>query len=172
MSQVNIQDTRRWIPDPGTGYTVSGVYRLITMRPPPTEHVPEALLWRKEVPLKIIVFTLRLCRLRLPTKSNLFCRGIKSEEAQLCVTGCGFQETENHLFFLSCSVFGQIWQLCEIGFVFTLLILIILLIILFSLVTFLAAQNLGIPSCIWFGLFRRKETAKYFAVKRTIHCSF
>jgi hypothetical protein len=24
---------------------------------PPTEHVPEALLWRKEVPLKITVFT-------------------------------------------------------------------------------------------------------------------
>jgi len=43
--------------------------------------------------------------------TNLYRRGVIPLEAQMCVAaGCGFQETENHLF-LSCPLFDQIWQL-------------------------------------------------------------
>jgi hypothetical protein len=46
----------------------------------------------------------------LPSKTNLFLRGIISPETQLCVSGCGQQESETHLF-LTCRLFGQLWQL-------------------------------------------------------------
>lgn len=60
--------------------------------------------------MKVSIFSLRLFRSRLPTKVNLLRRRIIPSEAQWCVTGCGIQESENHLF-LNCVVFGQIWQL-------------------------------------------------------------
>jgi len=40
----------------------------------------------------------------LSSKSNLFRRGI------IPISGCGLQKLENHLF-VSCNLFGQIWQL-------------------------------------------------------------
>jgi len=83
---------------------------LLTDRRPPPQFDPVDLLWRREVPLKVSVFAWRLFRSRLPTKVNLFRRRIIPSDAQWCVTGCGIQESENHLF-LNCGVFGQIWQL-------------------------------------------------------------
>jgi len=110
MLQVDNDDVWRWIPDVTVGYTVSEAYRLLTVRPLPIECVLEAILWRKEVPLKVTVFTWRLFQFRLPSKTNLYPRGVIPSEAQMCVAGCGFQETENRLF-LSCPLFGQMWQL-------------------------------------------------------------
>jgi len=80
---------------------------LLTDRRPPPQFAPVDLLWRREVPLKVSVFAWRLFRSRLPTKVNLFRRRIIPSDAQWCVTGCGIQESENHLF-LNCGVFGQI----------------------------------------------------------------
>jgi len=80
---------------------------ILTDRPPLTHHVPAILLWRKDVPLKASMFTWRLFRHRLPSKTNLFHRGIIHENAQVCVSGCGFKESD-HLF-LYCPLFGQIW---------------------------------------------------------------
>jgi hypothetical protein len=47
---------------------------------------------------------------RLPSKVNLFQRGTIPHDSQLCVSGCGLHESENHLFFI-CRMFGHIWQL-------------------------------------------------------------
>ena len=62
------------------------------------------------MPLKVLVFSWRLLRNRIPTKDNLYRRRIIQEEAQLCISGCGKIETTYHLF-LHCDVFGQVWQL-------------------------------------------------------------
>jgi len=67
------------------------------------------LLWRKDIPLKVSVFAWRLFRNRLPTKANLFRRGIVQHDAQMCVTRCGLVESDVHLF-LHCDTFGQVWQ--------------------------------------------------------------
>jgi len=150
MLQVDSFDVWRWIPDPTAGYTVSRAYMLLTTRHTPTECVPEALLWRKDVPLKVTVFTWRLFRFCLPTNENLYRRGVISHGAQMCVAGCGYQETENHLFHrVPCLVRCGNWS--EIGFVFTLKIIIILLIIFISLVPSLVALSRGAPLCICFG---------------------
>jgi len=54
--QVDIQNSWRWSPNPVTGYTVSGAYRVLTSGPHTTNLVPVNLLWRKDVPLKVSVF--------------------------------------------------------------------------------------------------------------------
>jgi len=52
------------------------------------------------------MFVWRLFQNRLPTKANLFRRGIIPREAQICVGGCGMQEMDVHLF-LNC---GNFWS--------------------------------------------------------------
>jgi len=59
---------------------------------------------------KVSILAWRLLHNRLPTKTNLVARGIISQEAQMCVTGCGEVETANHLFF-SCYIFKDLWSL-------------------------------------------------------------
>jgi len=108
--QVDIKVSWWWIHDLVVGYTVSSAYRVLTSRLPTTMHVPAAVLWRKDVPLKVSVFVWRLFQNMLSSKTNLLHRGIIPYEASLCVSGCGQQESETHLF-LSCHFFGQLWQL-------------------------------------------------------------
>jgi len=108
--QVDVDDGWTWFPDQIVGYTVRGAYQILTDKTPFYDCVFADLIWRKEVPLKVSVFAWRLFWNRLPTKVNLFQRGIIPHETQLCVGGCGLQETENHMF-LTCPLFGQIWHL-------------------------------------------------------------
>ncbi|CAJ2636641.1 unnamed protein product [Trifolium pratense] len=68
------------------------------------------LIWHRQVPLKVSIFVWRLLRDKLPTKANLVTRGILSEAAHHCVSGCGGVESAQHLF-LSCSTFDALWSL-------------------------------------------------------------
>jgi len=80
---------------------VRGAYHTLTDGTPLNHDVPliyDDLLWRKDVPLKVLIFAWRLFRNRLPTKDNLFRQGIIHMEDQLCVGGCGLQETNDYLF--------------------------------------------------------------------------
>ncbi|XP_039682999.1 uncharacterized protein [Medicago truncatula] len=99
-----------WLPDQISGYTVRGVYDLLTSQEQPHVHQNMELIWHNQVPLKVSILAWRLLRDRLPTKSNLVERGIISVENRFCVTGCGQVEDVNHLF-LSCPIFGALWPL-------------------------------------------------------------
>jgi hypothetical protein len=68
------------------------------------------LVWHKQVPLKVLIFTWRLLQDRLPTKINLVRRGIIHHDAARCVAGCTSDESVAQLF-LHCDVFGSLWQL-------------------------------------------------------------
>lgn len=63
-------------------------------------NVVSDMIWHRHVPVKVSIFSWRLLRNRLPTKANLVARGILSQEAQMCVTGCGEVEKVNLFFFL------------------------------------------------------------------------
>ncbi|GAU51257.1 hypothetical protein TSUD_98780 [Trifolium subterraneum] len=103
-------DRWQWWPDPDEGYTVRGAYQILTTQVSATMDDAEKLIWHSQVPLKVSFFVWRLLRDRLPTKANLVTRGILSPTAHLCVSGCGTVETAHHLF-ISCSVFGSLWEL-------------------------------------------------------------
>jgi hypothetical protein len=68
------------------------------------------LVWHKQVPLKVSILAWRLLRDRLSTKTNMVTRVIILSEAQLCVSGCGGDESTQYLF-LSCNTFGSLWAL-------------------------------------------------------------
>nr|ABN06086.1 H+-transporting two-sector ATPase, alpha/beta subunit, central region, related [Medicago truncatula] len=56
------------------------------------------------------MFVWRLFRNRLPTKDNLMQRHVLDIDDNVCVGGCGSQETTNHLLF-GCHTFCSIWFL-------------------------------------------------------------
>ena len=81
---------RRWIwsLDLDGGYRMQGVCRLLASDN--SHHAVEVLdsIWQ-HVPLKVSVFIWRLLRNRLLTKENLCRQGVVSQDAKLCVGGCG-----------------------------------------------------------------------------------
>ena len=66
------------------------------------------LIWHPQVLLKVSILAWHLLRDRLPTKINLLNRGIITVVDISCVTGCGHDESVDHLF-LHCNFFGVIW---------------------------------------------------------------
>nr|GEX59921.1 putative RNA-directed DNA polymerase, eukaryota, reverse transcriptase zinc-binding domain protein [Tanacetum cinerariifolium] len=70
----------------------------------PKENV--ATRWIKTIPIKVNVFAWKLCLDRLPTRSNLFKRGVQVQSS-LCPLCNTLQEDTSHLFF-SCDVASAI----------------------------------------------------------------
>jgi hypothetical protein len=107
------QDVWLWRPNAGDGYNVRGVYQML-MRQEMHDHddILDAV-WHKSVPLKISICVWRVFRNRWPTKNNLWRREvIPLDSQQLCVSGCGQNETATHLI-IHCSTFGSLWQLVK-----------------------------------------------------------
>jgi hypothetical protein len=115
--QPHVADQWRWRYDPEGGYTVRGVYTLLARTEVPEEVATTTLIWHKQVSLKVSVLAWRVLRNRLPTRDNLVRRHIIEPNAHFCVTGCGGEETAQHLF-LSCPVFAPLWGLLRswVGF--------------------------------------------------------
>jgi hypothetical protein len=99
--QDSVPDRWVWLPDQRGGYSVRGVYDMLTSQEQPQLHSSMELIWHNQVPLKVSILAWRLLRDRLPTKGNLANRGIIPMEGRFCVSGCGHVEDVNHLF-LSC----------------------------------------------------------------------
>jgi hypothetical protein len=91
--QVDSPDRWHWRLDPVSGYSVRDAYQILTSQDAVTTRAADDLLWHRQVPLKVSIFSWRLLRDRLPTKANLVTRGIISPDLHLCVTRCGGVET-------------------------------------------------------------------------------
>ncbi|GAU42320.1 hypothetical protein TSUD_25460 [Trifolium subterraneum] len=107
-------DVEGWQPDPVGGYTVRGAYQLLTYQDSVIMDDADKLIWHSQVPLKVSIFAWRLLRDQLPTKTNLVTRDILCSAAHFCVTGCGEAKPAHHLF-ISCSTFGSLWTLVDLG---------------------------------------------------------
>ena len=110
--QVDTHDTWRWLLDTSSSYIARGAYTfLITTGAPVISQ--DVDVWQKQIPTKVSLFAWRLFRNRLPTKDNLWHRRVIYSENAVCASGCGFQETTNHLF-LECTFFSSLWyQICH-----------------------------------------------------------
>jgi len=81
------------------GYSARSVYQMLTTYDSHTLHTTSDLIWHIYVSTKVYILALRLLHNRLSTKVNLVARGILSQEAQMCVTGCREVKTAQHSFF-------------------------------------------------------------------------
>jgi len=106
--QDHIPDRWRWSLDPINGYSIKGTYRFLTTADAPPEHGLSVDVWLKQVPLKVSLFAWRLFCNMLPTKYNLVRRHILHTGDNICVGGCGTQETADHLLF-GCVPFSNVW---------------------------------------------------------------
>ncbi|RHN73183.1 putative transcription regulator mTERF family [Medicago truncatula] len=113
LSNITLQESEAdvyiWCPNIGVGYTVRGVYHMLMRQEIHSYDVTADAPWHKSVPLKVSICAWRLFHNRWPTKDNLVRRGVITNENQLCVSGCGEQETIDHLI-IHCTIFGDLWK--------------------------------------------------------------
>jgi len=106
--QDSISDTWVWKLDHVHGYSLKGVYNLLTSN----EQEPQApftdIVWNKTVSLEVSIFTWQFLNKRLPTTNNLARRCVLSQGSLSCSGVCSQQESANHLF-LECSYFQEVW---------------------------------------------------------------
>jgi len=74
--QDNVHDSWRWQLDPIRGYSVKESYRYITNSDVMTNRTIVDDVWLKQIPSKVSLLVWRLLQNRLPTKDNLFRRGV------------------------------------------------------------------------------------------------
>jgi len=74
--QVQKEDKWLWNLEKSNAFTVRNVYNFLTTQTTVVNTVDAKLLWHKDISLKVVIFAWRLFRNRLPTKDNLFRRGI------------------------------------------------------------------------------------------------
>lgn len=91
------------------GYSVKGTYQYITTYVNSLDRGMFDVVWQRQVPLKVSVFTWRILRDRLPTQDNLLRRGIIHQDDTPCIGGCRSSETAEHLL-LRCDIFGSVWH--------------------------------------------------------------
>jgi len=96
--QSIVSDRWQWDLDTHDGYTVRGVYQILTTPTSPTIVATDELVWHKLVPLKVSIVAWRLLNDRLPTKISLQRRGSLQATTNTCVSGCGMAESTSHFF--------------------------------------------------------------------------
>lgn len=96
--QDNIFDYWKWLLEPTQGYSVRGTYHFLTATDDVLDGGRISNMWHKVVPSKIFVFTWRLLRNKIPTKTNLL------QRVCVCVTYltvhglfCGVTYCQNHM---------------------------------------------------------------------------
>lgn len=97
--------------DPSGVYTVRSAYKVLLTRQSGVPNVSLNRFWNKIGPLKITSFALKLAQDRIPSKENLYRRGIWQSSMIKCVGCLVGNESGNNLFF-ECPFFSKVWMLC------------------------------------------------------------
>jgi len=116
VSQVGMADMWVWKLHPSNKYTVQSAYSYLTAVDNNIIEDFHHFLWKKPIPLKVIIFVCRLFLNRLATKDNLWKRNVLDVSQVSCVASCGAVEDKDHLFF-QCDHYGRLWLLISIGLV-------------------------------------------------------
>lgn len=112
---VNLQEivSYKWVKkhDPEDGYSVKGVYHLLTRVDHHNHDHVSKIIWNRVVPLKVSLFASRLLNRRISTKDNLVYCIPNNLDSLLYLGGSRNEDTINHLFmdfffFLSFETFG------------------------------------------------------------------
>jgi len=113
LSNVTLQETTsdvwQWRPNVVNGYTVCDVYHMLMRQEMHDRDEVTDAIWHRNAPLKVSICVWRLLHNKWPTKDNLVRRGIIQSNSQLCVSGCGNNETADHLA-IHCPIFGELWH--------------------------------------------------------------
>ncbi|GKU85336.1 hypothetical protein SLEP1_g16 [Rubroshorea leprosula] len=106
------QDNWIWKNGQKEGYSVRSAYKMLSSKPREAEAAVYTTIWNKHVPFKVTAFVWRALQHRIPTKENLFKRGVKIQNSDFSCAQCGqVTETTDHLLF-ECEKSWLIWTSC------------------------------------------------------------
>jgi len=114
--QAGAEDRWIWQLHLSKMYSVSTTYQFLSaVRDVPIGNYD--ILWYKVVPLKVNIFVSQLLLNRIPTKNNLFRRGVTQHNDLPCTGGCDMDEDVDHLLF-QCGFYGSfclisLWLGCD-----------------------------------------------------------
>ncbi|GKV05586.1 hypothetical protein SLEP1_g17582 [Rubroshorea leprosula] len=106
-------DRWEWIHSADGQYSTTTAYAVLAkQRKEDDEEKIFKRVWNPTIPTKVAAFNWRVLMDRIPTRSNLFKRGIiKEVEERKCALCMGEEEDSSHLF-LNCSVAKWLWKAC------------------------------------------------------------
>ncbi|GKV25593.1 hypothetical protein SLEP1_g35004 [Rubroshorea leprosula] len=106
-------DVRQWIHSNNGVYTTRSAYKALTMELE-REQLGETLqkVWNAMVPSKVSAFSWQLLQDKIPTKANLFKRGIIQNMEDCKCELCGHQLEETSHLFTHCKVAYDLWNAC------------------------------------------------------------
>ncbi|GKV49601.1 hypothetical protein SLEP1_g56341 [Rubroshorea leprosula] len=107
--KIGGDDGWRWVHDSKGNYVVKKAYEFLA----PLESVLQGqlcrLVWCNLVPSKVSFFGWRLCLDRLPTKGNLYKRGVDMQEGSLMCSFCNEAMEEIDHLFCTCKEVWLLW---------------------------------------------------------------
>jgi hypothetical protein len=95
-------------------YSVKDVYKNLMTGLIVSSNPSLARAWHKSIPSKVACLAWRLFQNRIPTKDNLFRRGIIGHGSLKCVGYCGVEESVSHLF-CECPVILQVFVMLSVS---------------------------------------------------------
>jgi hypothetical protein len=112
----DVEDDWSWLPGEMGMFSVHSVYFTLGLVLPPVVVFSEfelevfSNMWKSPAPSKVLAFSWKLLRNRIPTKSNLLIRGVLNEVGGLnCVHCHGREEDVCHLF-IFCDFASKVWN--------------------------------------------------------------
>ncbi|PNX54946.1 ribonuclease H, partial [Trifolium pratense] len=111
------RDRRKWMPNTAGFFTVKSAYVQLPNRcaleeiDSFTANVLKSL-WKNNVPSKVSIFGWRLLLEKLPTRKDLFSKGVVTNNSERSCVLCFKEEEEEdtHHVFVNCCVATQIWN--------------------------------------------------------------
>ncbi|GAU38905.1 hypothetical protein TSUD_119710 [Trifolium subterraneum] len=111
----NEEDGWRWTPDPEGIFSVNSAFGLFSREIGEAPNLSSlekrifSFIWKSPAPSKVTVFIWQLLHNRIPTKDNLFLRGVIQQGTGCNCVWCGeVLESATHLF-LHCRVMIGVW---------------------------------------------------------------
>ncbi|GKV35275.1 hypothetical protein SLEP1_g43574 [Rubroshorea leprosula] len=106
-------DVWEWVHSNNGVYTTKSAYKALTMeiqRDQPGVNLQK--VWIAIVPSKVSAFSWQLLQDKIPTKANLFKRGIIQNMEECKCEFCGYQMEETSHIFTHCKVAYDLWNAC------------------------------------------------------------
>ncbi|GKV00746.1 hypothetical protein SLEP1_g13385 [Rubroshorea leprosula] len=105
-------DRWEWKHDKEGVYVVKTTYNLLSSNNGRDKAWIHKRIWSRLIPTKVSAFTWQALQDRLPTKINLFRRGIITDPNQVLCGLCGESTKDSNHLFIHCRVTCSVWHKC------------------------------------------------------------
>ncbi|GKV11964.1 hypothetical protein SLEP1_g23173 [Rubroshorea leprosula] len=110
--QQGVKDNWDWIHTKDGAYTAKSGYQHLASLQNSNHRHEFSRVWNSYIPTKICGFVWQLLLNKIPTKANLFKRGVISQTQELICCFCNEHVEDRDHLFLKCRIVDEIWNKC------------------------------------------------------------